>query len=61
MKQHLGCWRVFYNKTKALVGDIGLEFVVCPMGGAGRDGGASSDMNRNIKHGRADLRKRLVI
>lgn len=30
----------------------------CPRGGAGRDGGASSD---NIKHGRADLRKRLII
>ena len=47
---------------KALVGDVGLEFVVWgTLGVAGRDGGASSDMYHNIKHGRADLRKRLVI
>lgn len=32
-----------------------------PGGGAERDGGASNDMNHNIKHGRVDLRKRLVI
>ena len=36
----------------------GVCSVGCPRGGAGRDGGALSD---NIKHGRADLRKRLII